>query len=91
MSIQTMLSLSLQLRLDFANFVITGPTLDTATVSERIRNSGLLGTPNPAVAVGEEAFVSALGQCQTDTFSVSNPDGPSPPTICGVNTREHSE
>ena len=31
------------------------------------------------------------GQCTLDTFSVGNPSGPSPPTICGVNTGQHSE
>ena len=31
------------------------------------------------------------GQCLVDSFSVTNPSGPSPPTICGANTGEHSE
>ncbi len=35
--------------------------------------------------------VSNFGQCLTDTFSVSSPDGSNPPTICGNNNGEHSE
>jgi hypothetical protein len=30
-------------------------------------------------------------QCLTDTFSVTNPSGLTPPSICGTNTGEHSK
>ena len=30
-----------------------------------------------------------LGDCLTDTLTVSNPGGPVPPTICGYNTGQH--
>jgi len=33
---------------------------------------------------------AAASQCQTDTFSVSNSNGPAPPVICGTNSGEHS-
>jgi hypothetical protein len=29
--------------------------------------------------------------CLTDTFSVTNPGGNAPPTICGINTGYHSK
>ena len=30
-----------------------------------------------------------MGACQTDTLTVSNPGGATPPTICGYNTGQH--
>ncbi|XP_023337446.1 uncharacterized protein LOC111708343 [Eurytemora carolleeae] len=30
-----------------------------------------------------------LGQCVNDVVKITNPGGPSPPTICGVNTGQH--
>ncbi len=72
-----------QLRLDFQSFSISGPSTNTASVTKRLLNSGVVA---PAGAVK----VSQFTQCLTDTFSVSNSDGPNPPTICGINTGEHS-
>ncbi len=72
-----------QLRLDFDMFSITGPSRDAVAVAKRIAKSGV-------VAPGGTVSVTAVTQCLTDTFSVTNGDGPSPPVICGVNTGEHS-
>ena len=74
----------LQLRLDLMNFVITGPTTSTLTITKQKAQSGVVN------AAGDQA-VAAATQCQTDTFSVTNPGGATPPTICGINTGEHSE
>merc|ERR1711862_323762 len=32
---------------------------------------------------------TSVGDCGTDTLTVSNPGGPKPPTICGYNTGQH--
>ena len=34
--------------------------------------------------------VSTMGQCLTDTFSVTSPGSPTPPVICGDNNGQHS-
>eukprot|EP00095_Tigriopus_kingsejongensis_P003148 snap_masked-scaffold662_size116868-processed-gene-0.8 protein:Tk03148 transcript:snap_masked-scaffold662_size116868-processed-gene-0.8-mRNA-1 annotation:"conserved hypothetical protein" len=70
-----------QLRLDFSNFVLTGPS--TQTVSTGLQVGGVLSPAgvNP---------VSPATQCLTDSFSVTNPGGQSPPSICGVNSGEHT-
>ena len=34
--------------------------------------------------------VTTATQCLTDTFSVTNPSGITHPSICGINTGEHS-
>ncbi len=71
-----------QLRLDFVNFNIAGPTANMATI---VLTKG--GVPNTASGIAQ----SAQTQCQTDTFSVTNPSGSAPPVICGVNTGQHSK
>jgi hypothetical protein len=54
-----------QLRIDFSNFVIAGPsTITTTALSE---------TNGVIVAVGKGATVSTATQCLTDTFSVTGP------------------
>ncbi len=73
-----------QLRLDFQSFSITGPTTNTVTVTKRLAKTGVVTNTG---TVGLSEFT----QCLTDTFSVSNSDGPNPPAICGVNTGEHSK
>ncbi len=80
-----------QLRLDFDNFMIAGPSMATATTLLRKVNSGdaTAKATNPLAA--SVVKLSAFGQCLTDRFSVSNPDGPNPPTICGINSGEHSK
>jgi len=70
-----------QLRLDFMTFVLAGPSTTTVSMGELLANA-----PVPAT---KGADVSISTQCQTDTFSVSNPGGPSPPVICGTNTGAH--
>ena len=57
--------------------------MSTVVVTKRIKNAGVVGD-------GGTVPVTEFTQCLTDTFSVSNPDGPSPSPICGVNTGEHS-
>ncbi len=64
--------------------MITGPNTLTDAVANRKEMSGV-------VAPGGGVAVNRFTQCSTDTFSVSNPDGPSPPAICGTNSNEHSE
>ncbi len=73
-----------QLRLDFTTFVLTQPSSSLDVVTKRLALSGVQ-TPTGTVPV------TAVGQCLTDTFSVVNPDGPSPPVICGTNSGQHSE
>lgn len=71
-----------QLRLDFNQFVITGPSSSTQSVGQ-----GIVGSI--AQTVGSGAVHTPASQCLTDTFQVTNPGGTSPPTICGLNTGEH--
>jgi len=68
-----------QLRLDFSTFAITGPS--TVTVSAVTIASGQILT-------GKKEAAPAT-QCVTDTFSITNPNGLTPPSICGTNTGEH--
>ncbi len=77
-----------QIRLDFESFTITGPTTITNSIAKRVAKSGVVNGETIGDGV---ASVADFGNCRTDTFSVTNPDGPSPPTICGVNSGEHSE
>ena len=71
-----------QLRLDFDVFSIAGPSTDT--------------TPVVTIQFGQQA-VSTVGvpaslgtRCMRDRFTVTNPSGTSPPTICGFNSQQHS-
>ncbi len=73
-----------QLRLDFTNFQITGPSTSTV-VNAQILN----GQPTTTAAAGVAATTAT--RCLTDTFSVTNPNGKSPSTICGKNTGQHSK
>ncbi|XP_059098987.1 uncharacterized protein LOC131893073 [Tigriopus californicus] len=68
-----------QLRLDFDQFVITGPSTDDTPV---------LTTLAGDTAAGGQASTLG-GRCLTDTFSVSSPSGCAPPSICGTNSGEH--
>lgn len=71
-----------QLRLDFDQFVITGPSSDTNSIGKAVD-----GVIRQANAKGNA--VTPATQCLTDTFQVSNPGGAAPPVICGTNTGEH--
>ncbi len=73
----------LQLRLDIENFQISGPTTSTLTIGKRVVKTGVI-TNDGTVPVNE------FTRCLTDTFVVSNTDGPGPPAICGINSGEHS-
>ena len=66
-------------RLDFLNFVISGPSVNTVTVGELV--GGVLGSGGKAV--------SDATQCLTDTFQVSNQA--TLPLICGTNTGYHGK
>lgn len=74
--------LFLQLRLDFNQFVITGPSTSSMSVGK-----GAFGMVTGS-ALGKTLTLGS--QCLTDTFSVTSPGGGAPPSICGINTGEHS-
>ena len=67
----------LQMRLDFTNFVITGPSTNTNSVMNAV------GGANGG-ATGKD--VSLRGNCFTDVFTVSSS---SVPTLCGTLTGDH--
>jgi len=70
-----------QLRLDFNQFIITGPSTATESVHKTIFgevSTGATGVP-----------VALASRCLTDTFSVTNPTGGTPSPICGINSGEH--
>jgi len=73
-----------QMRLDFTNFVVTGPSTSIATVGTATNGQP---APNGKVPYGLK------GQCLTDQFTVRTArgggNGAQPPTICGVNSGEH--
>lgn len=73
-----------QLRLDFSKFDISQPSvqasLDPAMFNFKLFN----GVVGPA-----GLDVSTMGQCLTDTFSVTSPGSPTPPIICGDNNGQH--
>jgi len=70
-----------QLRLDFISFNIAEPSTSTVTVANSIQGMPLGGaTTTP---------VSKMGQCLTDSFTVTSPGSTAPPEICGFNTNEH--
>ena len=65
------------MRLDFTNFVITGPS--TVTVSNALMTAGVVASAGKAV--------SSRGNCQTDAFTVSG--GTIVPELCGTLTGDH--
>eukprot|EP00095_Tigriopus_kingsejongensis_P004176 maker-scaffold47_size466558-snap-gene-0.17 protein:Tk04176 transcript:maker-scaffold47_size466558-snap-gene-0.17-mRNA-1 annotation:"hypothetical protein DAPPUDRAFT_316514" len=69
------------LRLDFNQFIITGPSTSSLIVGNQ--KQGVVGAP------GATKPVTTASQCLTDTFSALSPSGQSPPAICGINTGEH--
>ena len=69
------------MRLDFTNFVITGPT--TITTSIGVSLGGQIDGTNGGLAMTQKTT------CATDTFSVSN--APSVPVLCGTLTGDHGE
>jgi len=72
-----------QMRLDFTQFIITGPSTSTTTAGSQLNGRNTPG------GTGKE--YSLQTQCLTDTFTVRGQNtGPNnPPVICGTNTGEH--
>lgn len=70
-----------QLRLDFSKFDIAQPSKSTTKVALLL--NGVIGK------AGKD--VTNMGQCLTDTFSVTAPGFASPPVICGTNNDQHCE
>jgi len=66
-----------QMRLDFTNFVISGPSTISNSIGKLV--GGSVG------ATGKK--VSQKTTCSTDTFSISN--APNVPTVCGTLTGDH--
>jgi len=64
-----------QLRLDFETFVLNDPVTATDI------------TVGPAAAAAGSA--NRIGNCDTDSFSVTSPGSKAPPLICGTNTGQH--
>jgi len=62
-----------KLRIDFDTMVLSSPT--TYAAQSPAATTYLLG--------------AKMGDCVTDTLTVSNPGGAVPPTICGYNTGQH--
>jgi hypothetical protein len=71
-----------QLRLDFTNFVLSDPSNSILTAFS-VQNG------NPSVIPLLQQTNG--GVCDTDSFAVTSPGGAGTPTICGVNTDEHSK
>ena len=71
-----------QLRLDFTTFVISDPSNSVATTFS-IQNGSPTTIPYN--------LQTNAGVCDTDSFVVTSPGGAGTPTICGVNTDEHSK
>ena len=47
----------------------------------------VLAAPSGGTTTAPDSIT--IGDCNTDTLTVSNPGGPVPPTICGLNTGQH--
>jgi len=68
-----------QLRLDFETFVLNDPVTATDVTV------GPVGANAAAVA----GSANRIGNCDTDSFSVTSPSSKAPPLICGTNTGQH--
>jgi len=65
-----------KLRIDFETMQIAGPTTFTSAA--------------PFAGTADSYKLSyKLGDCETDTMTVTNPGGATPPLICGYNTGQH--
>ena len=64
-----------KLRIDFDTMVLSPP-------------AGF-GTYTPTLPAGASDDSIVVGDCNTDSLTVSNPGGSVPPTICGYNTGQH--
>ena len=54
----------------------------------RINNSNYLFIIFPAFAAASST-ITTMTQCNEDQFFLTNPGGPVPPVICGLNTGAH--
>ena len=61
--------------MDLDTFVIAGPAVGTTT--------DWLST------MDNEVYAGAIGDCVTDTFTVTSPGSVAPPLICGFNSGQH--
>lgn len=68
-----------QIRLDFNNFIISGPSTNTVSVGK------ILGGQLTGVTTGTP--VAEATQCLTDTFTITNQENL--PVICGINSGYH--
>ncbi len=76
------------MRLDFQNFVITGPAIDQTARLKTIGGVQIIDT----LAANKGKDVTLQTQCLTDTFQVVGGGGVSnSDVICGTNTNEHCE
>ena len=70
----------------FPSLKFTGPSSSTVTIGRII--NGISTNDEDGIASNA---VTESTRCLIDRFQVTNPDGISPPIICGQNTGEHSE
>jgi len=68
-----------QIRLDFSNFVISGPSTISTSIGKAL--NGVVVGITTGVAVAEAT------QCLTDTFTITNQENL--PVICGINSGYH--
>ena len=74
-----------QIRLDFVVFTINGPSTDPTSSYQLLNGLPInLDEPN-AVAASQST------RCNEDRFTVTNPTGTNPPSICGENSGQHSK
>ena len=69
------------MRLDFITFSITGPNESPTVVGHMVN-----GVISKATGGGP---VTARTRCDKDRFTISNPGGTAPQTVCGTLTGEH--
>merc|ERR1711971_1339533 len=75
-----------RLRLDFSTFAISGPSTSTVTVG---RTTSGIRTPAASAFAAASSTITTMTQCNEDQFFLTNPGGPVPPVICGLNTGAH--
>jgi len=74
-----------RIRFDLTTFAIAGPVaIDLAGMFAAGAVDDVLGNP----IAGGATLGPSVGQCHTDTFSISGTRGPYP-TICGMNSGQH--
>jgi hypothetical protein len=71
-----------RIRLDFTNFNIAGPQAGTTVTANDLAASTTL-----SAAVASNG--GGIGDCTTDTFTLTSPGKSGSPVICGYNTGQH--